>query len=130
MGADQAERTLFTQDQIASRVEAVARQIAARPVRPEVAVPVLAGAFVFAADLLRALAREGLNLDTEFIWLRSYGRSTSAGAVQVLRGPGEVVNGRHALLIDGVLDHGKTMAKAKLLLDEAGAAQVVSVVAV
>ena len=33
-------------------------------------VPVLAGAFVFAADLLRALSSEGLSLETEFIWLR------------------------------------------------------------
>jgi hypoxanthine phosphoribosyltransferase len=130
MVADQTEHTLFTEAQIARRVEALAAEIAARPVCPEIAVPILAGAFVFAADLLRALAREGLQLDMEFIWLRSYGRLHIPGELQVLRGPGEAVLGRHALLIDGVLDHGATMARARALLEEAGAASVASAVAV
>ena len=130
MVPDQTERTLFSGAQIARRVKTVAAEIAARPVRPDIAVPILAGAFIFAADLLRALDHEGLRLDTEFIWLRSYGKSHSAGELQVLRGPGEAVLGRNVLLIDGVLDHGATMARAKALLEEAGAASVVSAVAV
>ncbi len=130
MSVASAERTLFSEAQIARRVETLAREIAARPVRPEVAVPILAGAFVFAADLLRALAREGLCLETEFIWLRSYGLSNRPGELQVLKAPDESVSGRNVLLIDGVLDHGTTMSKAKALLDEAGAAEVISAVAV
>lgn len=124
------ERTLFSQDQIAQRLDIVAREIAARSAAPEVAVPVLAGAFVFAADLLRALARFGLELETEFVWLRSYGRSQNPGELQILRRPGESVRGRAALLIDGVLDRGATLAAAKRLLDAAGAATVISAVAV
>lgn len=124
------ERTLFSPDQIAQRVEIVAREIAARPTSPEVAVPVLAGAFVFAADLLRALARLGLELETEFIWLRSYGRSQNPGELQILRAPGESVRGRTVLLIDGVLDRGATLSAAKKLLDAAGAVSVMSAVAV
>jgi hypoxanthine phosphoribosyltransferase len=130
MSADQSERTIFTEVEIAQRIKTIARHIAERPNRPQIAVPILAGAFVFAADLLRALSREGLQLATEFIWLRSYGSSEHAGELQVLRGPGDVVCGRNVLLIDGVLDHGRTMAKAKRLLEEAGAAEIVSVVAV
>jgi hypoxanthine phosphoribosyltransferase len=130
MNANKTERTLFTDSQIARRVEEVAREIAARSTHPEVAVPILAGAFVFAADLLRALAREGLHLETEFIWLQSYGRLHRPGELQVLKGPGEAVNGRTVLLIDGVLDHGTTIARAKALLDEAGAVEVISAVAV
>src|SRR5579884_1466028 len=113
------ERTLFSQDQIAERIEFVAREIAARSVSPQVAVPVLACAFVFAADLMRALARLGLELETEFIWLRSYGRSQSPGELQILHAPGESVRGRAVLLIDGVLDRGATLAAAKKLLDAA-----------
>ena len=124
------ERTLFTRDEIAQRVEIVAREIAARSVSPEVAVPVLAGAFVFAADLLRALARQGLELETEFIWLRSYGRLLKPGELQILHAPGESVRGRAVLLIDGVLDRGATLAAAKKLLDAAGAATIISAVAV
>jgi hypoxanthine phosphoribosyltransferase len=124
------EDVLFAEAEIARRVKAIAREIAARPERPDIAVPILAGAFVFAADLLRALARENLNLDTEFIWLRSYGRKQTADDVKVLKAPGEIVRGRTVLLIDGVLDRGATMVRAKQLLDRAGAGAVISAVAV
>lgn len=124
------ERTLFSQEQIAQRVESVARELAMRSPPPQVAVPVLAGAFVFAADLLRALARHRLGLETEFIWLRAYGSSLKAGELQILRAPGETVRNRHVLLIDGVIDRGHTLAAAKKLVDEAGAATITSAVAV
>src|SRR5262249_52989565 len=81
-------------------------------------------------DLLRALAREGLDLETEFMWLRSYGRSQAPGDVTVLKAPSEVVRGRTVLLIDGVLDRGLTLARAKELLDEVGVGSIVSVVVV
>ncbi|HEX5279622.1 MAG TPA: phosphoribosyltransferase family protein [Micropepsaceae bacterium] len=124
------ERTLFSPDQIAQRIDIVAREIAARSVLPEVAVPVLAGAFVFAADLMRTLASLGLELETDFIWLRSYGRSQNPGELQILRAPGETVRGRSVLLIDGVLDRGATLAAARKLLDAAGATSIISAVAV
>jgi hypoxanthine phosphoribosyltransferase len=130
MSADEHEVTIFSQAKIARRVKAIARDIAKRPLRPDIAVPILAGAFVFAADLLRALAREGLDLETEFIWLRSYGRSEAPGDVTVLKAPTEIVRGRTVLLIDGVLDRGVTMACAKHLLEEADAAAIVAAVAV
>ena len=93
-------------------------------------MPILVGAFVFAADLLRELARYGLLLETEFIWLRAYGLSSTPGALEVIKRPGESVRGRNVLLIDGVLDRGATLAHAKSLLQEAGAAEIVSAVAV
>ncbi len=122
--------TLFSQARIARRVKTVAREIARGPLRPEIAVPILAGAFVFAADLLRALAIEGLDLETEFIWLRTYGRAETPGEVTVLKRPTEIVRGRTILLIDGVLDRGLTLTRAKEMLEEAGAASVLSAVAV
>ena len=124
------ERQLYSEAEIARRVEAAARDIARGPLKPEIAVPVLAGAFVFAADLLRALAREGVDLETEFIWLRSYGRFERPGEIMVLKAPAEPVRGRTILLIDGVLESGGTLARAKQLLADAGAAAVISVVAV
>lgn len=130
MSAKALDKRLFSEARIQSRLNKVARSIAASPLRPDVAVPVLAGAFVFAADLLRALARNGLDLETEFIWLRSYGRAEQPDDVMVLKGPTEIVRGRTVLLIDGVLDSGATLVRAKELLEEAGAASVVSVVAV
>jgi hypoxanthine phosphoribosyltransferase len=125
-----SERTLFTADDIARRVREVAVQIARRARRPQIAVPVLTGAFVFAADLLRALALEGVELETEFVWLRSYGRSQLPSKLEVIKGPTDAVRGRNALLIDGVLDRGATLTKARELLNGAGAAEVISAVAV
>ena len=119
---------LFSQREIAGRVEDLAREIAPR--RPDIAVPILLGSFVFAADLLRALARLGLSLPTAFLWLRSYDGKNAPGEVSVIAGPGEAVRGKSVLLIDGVLDRGATIAKARALLKEAGAKSVLTAFAV
>ena len=54
---------LFGEKDIALQVARLAREIAARKPRIDIAVPVLTGAFIFAADLLRALSREGLDVE-------------------------------------------------------------------
>ena len=125
------ERILFSSQQIAERVDALAEAIVGGALKPDIAVPVLVGAFVFASDLLRALAKRGLDLETEFVWLRSYGRTEKAGDIIVFKAPTEFeVRGKTALLIDGVLESGATMERAKQLLEEAFAASIISVVLV
>jgi len=116
--------TLYSAEQIQERVRALARAIAASPLRPDIAMPVLLGGFVFAADLIRALAWEGVPMDVEMIWLRSYGDKRAAGAVSMIAGPSEQIAGRHVLVIDAVLDAGRTVAKAVSLIQAAGAASV------
>jgi hypoxanthine phosphoribosyltransferase len=128
--AGKTERTLYSKARIARRIAEVARAIAGTRPRPEIAAPILVGAFVVAADLMRALAREGLDLETEFLWLRSYGMAETPGQVKVLQGPSTNVRGRTVLLIDGVLDSGATLARARQLLEKAGAKKVISAVAV
>jgi hypoxanthine phosphoribosyltransferase len=115
---------LFSAQQIQERVRVMARLIAASKLVPDVAMPVLVGGFVFAADLLRALAWEGVAMDVEMIWLRSYGDKRVASAVSMIAGPSEQIAGRHVLVIDGVLDAGRTIAKAVSLIEAAGAASV------
>lgn len=125
-----AYRIVHTEADIRARVGEVARDIAKAPLKPDFAVAILAGAFVFAADLLRALAKEGLSLPIEFLWLRSYAEKRASGAVSVLVGPTERVHGKTVLLIDGVLDGGHTLARARELLFNAEAASVITAVAV
>lgn len=125
-----AHKILHSEDNIRARMNGVARQIANAPLKPNFAVAILAGAFVFAADLLRALAREGLSLPVEFLWLRSYAEKRTGGEIAVLVGPTERIHGKTVLLIDGVLDGGHTLAKAKELLTNAEAAAVITAVAV
>ena len=116
---------LFSESQIAERVRAMARDIAAAPVLPQIAMPILVGGFVFAADLVRALAEEGVAMEIEMLWLRSYGDKRVASAVSMIAGPSEdIIAGRDVLIIDGVLDFGRTIKKATKLILAAGAASV------
>ena len=115
---------LFSAEQIQDRVRAMARQIASSQLVPDIAMPVLVGGFVFAADLIRALAWEGVAMDIEMIWLRSYGDKRVASAISMIAGPSEQIAGRHVLVVDGVLDAGRTVAKAVSLIQAAGAASV------
>ena len=119
-----APDVLFSAEEIQARVRRLAAEIAAAPRRPDIAMPVLVGGFVFAADLIRALAWEGVPLDVEMIWLRSYGDKRVASAISMIAGPSEQIAGRHVLVIDGVLDAGRTIAKAVSLIKAAGAASV------
>lgn len=126
-----APRTeIFSEAEISRRMRAIAHTVATARVRPDIVVPVLVGAFVFAADLTRALAREGLDIPVEFLWLRSYGAAREASEIAVLAGPDETVRGKNILLIDGVLDRGHTIATARDLLVEAGALSVTIAVVV
>jgi hypoxanthine phosphoribosyltransferase len=120
--------TIFSEAEIAARVDAMAEQIA--KFKPDIAVAILIGGFVFAADLVRALARKGEHLEAEFLWLRSYGDARVGSAVSLLAGPSENVRGKRVLLIDGVLDVGRTIVKAQQLLHAAGATAIVTAVAV
>jgi len=124
-------RILFSESEIGVRVAEVARDIAQLDDRPDVAVPVLVGGFIFAADLVRVLDARGLSLAVEFLRLRSYANARAAGSdVAVLLAPGDSVAGRHVLLIDGVLDHGHTLQRAREIVLAAGARAVTTAVVV
>jgi hypoxanthine phosphoribosyltransferase len=116
--------------EIATRVNAIAHAIARAGAPPEIVVPVLVGAFVFAADLVRALSREGLDLPVEFLWLASYGEARAAGDMRVRVAPSEAVRGKHVLLMDGVLDHGRTLSAARDLLTATGASAITTAVVI
>jgi len=119
-----APDVLFSSEEIAARVAELAREIASAPQRPDIAMPILVGGFVFAADLVRALSKEGVDLAVEMLWLRSYGDKRVASAISMIAGPSDQIAGRHVLVIDGVLDAGRTIKKAVSLIEAAGAASV------
>jgi hypoxanthine phosphoribosyltransferase len=126
-----SHQILVSETEIFQRIAMLADEIVSAPVRPDMAAVVLVGAFVFAADLLRALARRGLDLPAEFFWLRTYaGARQGARDVSVMIAPTAKVRGHNVLLLDGILDRGRTLAKAADLLREEGAASVTSAVMV
>lgn len=113
---------LISETEIGVRVAEMAAAIARLDDPPDLAIPILVGGFVFAADLLRALHAHGLSLAVEFLRLRSYASARAPrDEMAVLLVPGEAVAGRHVLLIDGVLDHGRTLETARKIVFAAGA---------
>jgi hypoxanthine phosphoribosyltransferase len=86
----------------------VAREISAAMPGDLHVVGVLTGAFVFLADLVRELDRP---LTVDFIRASSYGNGTSSqGAVWLAKGLSASVHGRQVLLVDDIVDTGRTLA--------------------
>ncbi|MBL8700931.1 MAG: hypoxanthine phosphoribosyltransferase [Alphaproteobacteria bacterium] len=107
---------------IARRIDALAAEVQAALPADFVMVVILNGAFMFAADLARALARRGSHPTMEFVNLKSYGDATeSSGQVRVLGTLPERLDGRAVLIVDDILDTGRTLHFARALLAGLGA---------
>jgi hypoxanthine phosphoribosyltransferase len=125
LSAGQRIETIFSADEIHDRLQSLAAEIAARAPKNLLIVAVLKGSFVFAADLLRALYAAGLAPEVDFLTLSSYRKSrSSTGQVSILRDLDLEVLHRHIILIDDVLDSGRTLVFAKDLIAARGAARV------
>ena len=136
-GAINQIEVIFPPDQIQARIDTLAGEIgrstgnasgvtADEPARnPLLVVAILKGSFIFAADLLRSLHRFGLAPQVEFMTLSSYKeRVRSSGQVEIRRDIETEVRGRNVLLVDDILETGRTLAFAKDLLAARGALSV------
>lgn len=112
---------LYSASTIARRNLELAKEIASREYNDLLVISVLKGSFIFAADLIRAMHDVGLSPEVEFIFISSYGAGTSSGQVRVLRDIDNDVTGRDVLLVDDILESGKTLAFARNLMLERGA---------
>ena len=124
------ERVLISQDRIALRVHELARQITDDHRRVASAegdgeltiVPILTGAMIFCADLIRHIP---MAMKIGLLAVTSYpGRSVRSQGSRVI---GEMVGdlrGRHVLLVDDILDSGGTVKLVASMLKESGAAGV------
>ena len=123
-GARRVE-VLYDEASLANRTAAMAREIAATAPKDLLVVAILKGSFMFAADLLRAMHRVGLEPHVEFFHLSSYGAgTTSTGQVKILKDIESEVKDRDVVLIDDILESGRTLAFAKDLLMARGARRV------
>ena len=129
MSASPRVRVLFDEAAIARRNEEMAKAIVSSTSPDLLVVAVLKGSFMFAADLIRALHRAGQAPQVEFIHLSSYRTGTvSSGQVAILRDVESDVRRRDVLLIDDILESGRTLVFAKDLLMARGAQRVLTAV--
>ncbi len=105
----EVESILITDEQIARRVKSLAHQIE-RDFRGRemVVVSLLSGTVMFLADLIRHL---NLPLRLDFIGVSSYGAGTESGELVFTKELRLDVRGRDVLLVDDILDTGKTLSR-------------------
>ncbi len=116
---------LFSAEEIGDRVDALARDIVARNEGDLLVVVILKGSFVFAADLIRALERNGASARVDFITLSSYYEGMeSTGRVSLAHDLSEDVAGQNLLIVDDILESGRTLAFARDTMLARGAARV------
>ncbi len=105
----EVKRILITEAQIARRIRTLAREIE-RDFRGHetVVVSLLNGTVMFLADLIRHL---NLPLRLDFIGVSSYGAGTESGELVFTKELRLDVRGRDVLLVDDILDTGKTLSR-------------------
>ncbi len=116
-------RVLIQQETIEKKILEVSKQINEDYKGEEVlALSVLKGGVIFAADLVRQLT---MPLQLDFIQLSSYGvKKESSGDVQGLSVDHLTIKGHHILIVEDIVDTGLTLIKLKDLLLSKGAASV------
>jgi hypoxanthine phosphoribosyltransferase len=103
------ERILVTEEQLARRNRSLAREIERDfKGRDLTVISLLNGTVLFLADLIRHL---NLPLRLDFIGVSSYGAGTESGELVFTKELRLDVRGREVLLVDDILDTGKTMSQ-------------------
>jgi len=110
-------RVFLTADQIQKRVHEMGEQITADfPEGPIYLIAILKGAFMFLADLSRAIKTPSR---VEFIGISSYGRGkTTSGQVKVTKDLDVSIEGHHVLVVEDIVDSGVTLTYLVNVLEQ------------
>jgi hypoxanthine phosphoribosyltransferase len=110
-------RILISEDQIQTRIKELGAQIDADYPAGELhLVCILKGAFVFLADLSRAIKRDTL---IQFMGISSYGKGkTTSGEVKVTKDLDHSVEGANVLIVEDIVDSGVTLSYLTHLLQQ------------
>ena len=111
-------QTLISQDQLQQRITALAQEISKDHPNGVHMVCVLKGAFMFLADLVRAMTCE---VTLDFMAVSSYGLSTrSSGQVRVLKDLDTALDGRSVVIVEDIVDTGLTLTYLQAVLRARG----------
>ncbi|MBP5654507.1 MAG: hypoxanthine phosphoribosyltransferase [Clostridiales bacterium] len=115
-------KILITSDEIKDMVARVAGEINRDyGDRPVLVVPILTGAFIFAADLVRLLK---MPVEIDFMQVASYQGTESTGNLKIRKDLSADVAGRDVLIVEDVIDTGRTLVLLRDMLTARGAASV------
>jgi hypoxanthine phosphoribosyltransferase len=130
MRAHDVKEILIDKAAIAGRIDELVDEISVGIASDNlVIIGILKGSFMFLADLMRGLHRHNVHPRIDFLTLSSYGSDTvSAGVVRIIHDIRENIQGADILLVDDILDTGRTLAFTRELLLERGARSVRSCV--
>ena len=108
-------RIVYTDETIAQRVRELGTEITdAYPDGELLVLGLLKGSFIFLSDLVRQIRRP---LQVDFIVASSYGDGTeSSGLVRLLYDPETELEGKHILLVEDIVDTGRTLSRLMDLL--------------
>lgn len=101
-------RILYTEEELAKRVKELGEQISKDYAGKElILITVLRGAFIFMADLVRAI---DIDVEMDFMAVSSYGsQSKTSGIVRILKDLDTNIEGRNVLIVEDILDSGITL---------------------
>ncbi|MFZ2492665.1 MAG: hypoxanthine phosphoribosyltransferase [Thermoanaerobaculia bacterium] len=118
-----AQTTLYSREQIDTRVAELGRQISADLAGTEViALCVLKGAMFFCADLVRNMS---LDVAIDFIQISSYGNQKfSSGVVTILKEPQLDMHGKAVLIVEDIIDSGLSIREVHKYIQSRGAVAV------
>lgn len=116
-------RIVFTADEIAARVATLGADVtAAYPDGELLVLGLLKGSFIFVSDLVRQVERP---LQVDFLMAASYGSDTvSSGHVRFLYDPQADLKGRHLLVVEDIIDSGRTLNRVIEVLNQRGPASI------
>jgi hypoxanthine phosphoribosyltransferase len=117
---------MITPRQLARRVDELARELAAGTRSDNlVVIGILRGSFIFLADLVRWFARSNMHPRIDFMIMESYGHGTTPQKeVTVTRDCTIDLAGADVVVVDDILDTGRTLQKAAAHLLAKGAKSV------
>ncbi len=106
---------MYTKEQIAARVSELGAEITeSYPDGELLVLGLLKGSFIFLSDLVREVTRP---LQVDFLVASSYGdRTVSSGNVRLLYDPETELEGKHILLVEDIVDTGRTLSRLMDLL--------------
>lgn len=115
-------RVMITKDEVEALVKNLGKKITADFAGKKLTlIGVLKGSFIFLADLVRAI---DLPVEIDFICAKSYQGTTSTGVVNVKMDTIIDIEGRSVMLVEDILDTGKTLYALRETLLSRGAKEV------